>query len=161
VTTLEAIKTEVEQSLPAHLRASLHEAGIVLTLDVANGSQSLVDISDELAERELLGDMSSYPTEDTGVDNTIFISTKIGVRHGPRIKVAIDPPKSFSPGSVSASVSINDGKVAAGEIRSAELLRQVQRFIELNRDALLEYWDCQISTPELGRRLQSIDEGRR
>jgi hypothetical protein len=160
-TSLEAIKTKVEQSLPSDLRASLREAGIAVTLDVANGSRSLVDISDALAEREWLWDMSSFGKKTTGVDHNIFVSTNMGVQHGPRIKVAIDPPNSFSPRCVSASVSINDGQVVAGEIRSAALLKQVREFIELNREALIEFWNCQIGTDELHDRLRSIGEGRR
>ncbi len=158
--TLEAIKTEIEQSLPADLRASLHEAGIVLTLDVANGSQSLVDISDELAERELAGDMSSFGRKTTGVDNNIFVSTKAGARHGPRIKLAMDPPDSFNPLSKTASIAIDSGKVVAGEKVPAKLLKQVQQFITLNRDVLIEFWNCQIGADDLHERLKSIG-GRR
>jgi len=154
---LQAIKLRVERSLPPDVVADLREAGIILMLEAANGSsRPLVDISDELAEMEMLGDIASFPTEDTGVDNTIFISTKIGVRHAPRIKLAIDPPDSFSPGSVTASIAIDSGEVVAGEEPAAKVLKQVQRFIELNRDLLLEYWHCRISTAEFGRRVKSI-----
>ena len=155
---LQAIKVRVERSLPPDVVAAMREAGIVLTLEAAgaNGARPLVEISDELAEMEMLGDMASYPTEDTGVDNTIFISTKTGVRHGPRIKLAIDPPESFSPGGVTASIAIDSGQVVAGTEPSAKVLKQVRQWIELNRDALLEYWNCRISTPEFGRRMKSI-----
>src|SRR5258708_6437157 len=104
----------------------MREAGIMLTLEAANdSSRPLVDISDELAEMEMLGDMASFPREDTGVDNTIFISTKIGVRHAPRIKLAIDPPDSFSPGRVTASIAIDSGAVVAGEEPAARIGRAV------------------------------------
>src|SRR5258708_4454979 len=129
---LQAIKLRVERSLPPDVVADLREAGIILMLEAANGS--------------------SRPL----VDNTIFISTKIGVRHAPRIKLAIDPPDSFSPGSVTASIAIDSGEVVAGEEPAAKVLKQVQRFIDLNRDLLLEYRHCRISTAEFGRRAKSI-----
>jgi Domain of unknown function (DUF4160) len=111
------------------------------------------------AEREWLWDMSSFGEKTTGVNHNIFVSTRTGVPHGPRIKVAIDPPKSFSPDCVSASVSIADGKVMAGKV-PAKLLRQVQAFIELNRDVLFRFWNCEIGTDELHEQLRSIKEGK-
>ncbi len=69
---LQAIKLRVERSLPPDVVADLREAGIILMLEAANGSsRPLVDISDELAEMEMLGDMASFPTEDTGVDKDV------------------------------------------------------------------------------------------
>src|SRR5260370_2733088 len=154
---LQSIKRRVERSLPPDVVADMREAGIILTLEAASSSsRPLVDISDELAEMDMLGDVASFPTEDTGVDNTIFISTKIGVRHAPRIKLAVDPPDSFSPGSVTASIAIDSGGLLAGNYLAAKALKQVHRFIELNRDLLLEYWHCRISTAEFGRRVKSI-----
>lgn len=153
--TLEAIKESVERSLPPKVVAAMREAGVALTLDAAS-SGPIVGISDELAERELLGEMASYRQDDTGVDNTIFISTKSGARHGPRIKLAIDPPDSLNPLSETASIAIDSGNVVAGKVHSAKLLKQVQQFIELNRDLLLEYWECRISTADLGKRLKPI-----
>jgi hypothetical protein len=110
-------------------------------------------VADAAAEEEMLSEMASYGSDDTGVSNSIFISTKTGVRHGPRVKVAIDPPDSFSPGGKNATVTF-DGK-AIGEV-PAGLLWQVQQFISLNRKVLDEYWNEQISTGELSRRLQKI-----
>jgi hypothetical protein len=41
--------------------------------------------------------MVSYGKNVTGIDNTVFISPKGNARHGPGLKVAIDPPNSVSP----------------------------------------------------------------
>jgi hypothetical protein len=43
----------------------------------------------------------------------------------------------------------------AGELPS-RLLDQARRFIEANRDALLDYWEYRIDTEELRRRLRPI-----
>jgi hypothetical protein len=114
---------------------------------------------DELAERELLQEMVSVTKAETGVDNTIWISPKGNTRHAPRIKLAIDPPDSFDPRGETASIMIDDGKVVAGEVPS-KLRKQVRKFLDLNRDVLLEYWDYRIGTKQLFERLRSIEEGR-
>ena len=111
---------------------------------------------DQLAERELLAEMTSFGKDATGVDNTIFISPKGFTRHAPRIKVAIDPPDSFDPRGETASIMIEGSNVVAGEVPS-KLLRQVRKFLELNRGVLLDYWDYKISTKQLCERLKSIE----
>jgi hypothetical protein len=114
--------------------------------------------SNELAERELIGDMVSYRKRTTGVDNTVFISQKGFAKHGPRIKIAIEPPDSINVTSKTASVSINSGKVIAGDAAevSLALSKQVEKFIELNRAVLLDYWNAKISTEELQERLKAV-----
>ena len=104
---------------------------------------------------ELLEEMASFGAGDTGIDNSIFISTAYP-QHAPRIKLAIDPPDSFNPRSVTASIAIESGEVVAGKKPSAKLLKQVKQFLELNHDLLLEYWNCKISTATLAKRLKPI-----
>lgn len=102
-----------------------------------------------------LEEMVSYRKNVTGVENTIFISPKGYARHAPRIKVAIDPPLSLDPRSEVAVIDF-DGQLIAGAI-SSTLLDQAQRFIKLNRMALIDYWNYQIDTDELRHRLKAID----
>jgi hypothetical protein len=115
-------------------------------------------LADKLAEEEQLEHMVTYRKNVTGVDNTLFISPKVHARHAARIKVAINPPDTVSPTSETASVSIHDGSVVAGNAASMSsgLLAQVHRFINLNRATLLDYWDERIDTDELRNRLKSI-----
>jgi hypothetical protein len=56
---------------------------------------------------------------------------------------------------VTASVAISDGAVMEGQVPPA-LLAAVRKFIEANRAVLLDYWNYQIDTGELRRRLTSI-----
>jgi hypothetical protein len=102
-----------------------------------------------------LQEMVSYRKNVTGVDHTVFISPKGNARHAPRIKIAIDPPDSVDPRGVTVSVAL-DGNIAAGTV-TPELLRQARRFIELNRQVLLDYWNYRIDTEELRQRLLAID----
>jgi hypothetical protein len=116
---------------------------------------ALGELADQRAEEELLEEMVSYRKDVTGVENTIFISPKGNTRHAPRIQVAIDPPLSLDPRTKTASVAIADGTVVAGEV-PARLLDQARRFIDANRDALIDYWEYRIDTDQLRRRLTSI-----
>jgi hypothetical protein len=115
-------------------------------------------LADRLAEEEQLEHMVSYRKNVTGVENTLFISPKVHARHAARVKVAIDPPDTVSPTSETISVSIHDGSIVAGSADSvtASLLEQVRRFVDLNRDVLLDYWEERIDTDELRTRLKSI-----
>ena len=110
-----------------------------------------------LADREIdeAEDMVSLRKDRTGVDNTVFVSTKGYARHAPRIKIAIDPPDSLNPAAKTASMTIHDYSIAGAHI-PPHLVEQAKRFIERNRTALLDYWDNKIDTPELIERLRSI-----
>jgi hypothetical protein len=152
---LQSIKVLVERSLPPEVLAAMREAGIALMLNSSSGSQPVVRISDELAERELLEEMVSFRKRVTGVDHTIFISPKGFTRHAPRIKLAIDPPDSIDPRGATASIAIESGDVVDGDV-PAELLKQVRQFIELNHSVLLDYWDYRADTEELRERLKRI-----
>ncbi|MBV9565049.1 MAG: DUF4160 domain-containing protein [Bradyrhizobium sp.] len=111
-------------------------------------------LADALAEEEMLGEMVSFTSTVTGIHNTVFISTKAGVRRGPRLKLAVNPPTHFRADGETASVTF-EGTAVAGHVSSG-LLRQVQAFIELNRAVLLDYWEQRISTDELRERLRPI-----
>jgi hypothetical protein len=116
---------------------------------------ALIDLADELAEEELLEEMVSYRKNVTGVEHTVFISPRGKTRHAPRIKVAINPSDSIDPQAETASVTIAVGDVVAGSV-PAPLLDQVRRFIAVNREALLDYWDYRIDTDELRQRLKPV-----
>ncbi|MGA7809300.1 hypothetical protein [Bradyrhizobium sp.] len=157
----------VERSLPPALARELRQGGYYLTLGSSGPAPSLspapspplVRLDPALEEEEIaeLEAMASFGPAATGVSNTIFISPDVTGRHAARIKVAIDPPHSFKPGGKDSSISIADGSVTAGEHVPPALLRQLQQFIDLNREVLLAYWDGRIDTAQLVAGLKSID----
>jgi hypothetical protein len=118
--------------------------------------EDLHALADQLAEEELLEEMSSYRKRTTGVDNTIFISPKGNTRHAARLKVAIDPPDSINPRSETATVAIYSGELIDGKMSPA-LLEQIRQFIDINRDTLLDYWEYKISTDDMEQRLKRIN----
>src|SRR6266849_3721662 len=117
---------------------------------------AVVETLEAQAETEMLGDMSSFRTKHTGVASTIFISTTERVPHGPRIKLAIDPSDSLSPGCVNASIAIDSGEIVAGDKPGAKVLKQAREWIAINRDALLDYWHQRIDIVDFRERMKPI-----
>jgi hypothetical protein len=115
-------------------------------------------LADQLAEEELLEHMASFRKDATGVENTIWLSPKGRTRHAARVKVAIDPPHTLDATSETASVAVHDGSLVEGNMSSG-LLEQVRRFIALNREAIIDYWENRIDTCQLVQSLRAI-EGR-
>jgi hypothetical protein len=60
------------------------------------------------------------------------------------------------PRSLVAAITL-DGVVASGTVER-ELLKQVRRFIAINRQVLLDYWHYRIDTDELRQRLRQIED---
>jgi hypothetical protein len=152
----------VKRSLPEDLLRTLRQEGFSLTLGSSAvpypADAGIVRLDPALVEEEILEleAMASFGPSATGVSHAIFISPDVTRRHGPRIKVAIDPPLSFNVRAKNASLSIPDGEHVAGEPVPAALHAQLRQFIELNRDVLLAYWRQEIDTAELHNRLRSI-----
>jgi hypothetical protein len=117
-------------------------------------TMEIVGLADQLAEEELLEEMVSYRKDVTGVDNTIFIAPRGNTRHPARIKLAIDPPHTVDPRGKTAVVAIADGKVT-GDV-SSHLLEQARRFVDTNREVLLDYWEYRIDTETLRQRLKPL-----
>ena len=105
------------------------------------------------ADDDEAADMVSLREKTTGVENTIFIQTGEGARHAARIKIAVDPPHTLNARSAQASMAIHDYGIVGAYV-PPHVVEQAKRFIELNRDALLDYWDAKISTGDLLERLK-------
>ena len=86
---------------------------------------------------EALFEMANVYPEDTGLSFVVWISPKGRARHDARVKVArTDRATEFV-----ASLSIRpDVRVVAGDL-PADDLDLARRWIDLNRDALLDYRD--------------------
>lgn len=122
-------------------------AGRVVYLSDLGGTLALEEADEEAA------DMVSLRSEKTGVDNTIFVSTKGYGQHAPRIKIAVEPPHTFNAASKSASMAMHDHSIR-GEYLPPHIAEQAKQFIDRNREALLDYWECKIDTAQLIERLK-------
>jgi hypothetical protein len=106
-------------------------------------------------EEDEAGHMVSIVKKRSGIDNTLFASTKGNSRHAARIKIAIDPPDSLNETCKGASMALHDFSTVGAYMPSA-LVEQVKDFIDLNRAVLLEYWDARIDTGELLDRIKPV-----
>src|SRR5262245_42942614 len=109
----------------------------------------------ELIDEQEAEDMVSLTKQETGIANTIFVSPRGYAQHAARLKIAIAPPDTFDTTTKAASMALHDYSVT-GERVPPHLARQAERFIELNRAVLLAYWNNQIGTAELLRRILPI-----
>ena len=132
----------------------------VATIDMlrdfdANGIEpgQLAAMIDALEEQEQLYAMAILSSAKTGIDNTVYMIPVPQGRHGPRLKVAIDPPHAKRPGGIEATVPFDSDTVPPVDARLEQQLRQ---FIELNRPVLLAYWHGELTTDEFVVQLQSI-----
>jgi len=96
-------------------------------------------LADELATEELV-EMANLTDAQTGVPGTIFISTAMG-SHRPRIKYYEQPGRT----QPSFSVTISDSPTVVANSLPARVLRQMSaqviRWVMLNKDALLDFWN--------------------
>lgn len=104
-------------------------------------------------ERLKLEEMSNLFPADTGLKHIVWISTKSGrEKHQARIKITSSDGE--------ASIMIwGDPKIKSkrGNIDiSAKELRRIILFVELNREILLKHWNGEISSAELGRKIQKV-----
>jgi hypothetical protein len=100
---------------------------------------ALAEFVEALIEQEAEEDMVSAWPKDTGLDNAIKIIPG-NQRHGPRIKVAIDPPNRFVEGGLAASIPFGEDEIRApipADVVPRKVELQLRRFIELNRAVLL------------------------
>jgi hypothetical protein len=96
-------------------------------------------LAEELAEDDDVVEMANLKTAQTGVSETIFISTAMG-GNGPRMKYFLQPGRSQP--SVSGPVADNPTVVANSlPLRVArQMLPKVIEWMSRNRDALLDFW---------------------
>lgn len=99
----------------------------------------LIELAERLIEQEAEEDMVSALPGDTGLDNAIKIIPG-NPRHGPRIKVAINPPNRFVDGGATAVIPFGEDSISdpipAGVV-PPKVEQQLRQFIELNRQVLL------------------------
>jgi hypothetical protein len=102
-------------------------------------ASELAAVIEALEDQEDEEDMVSAWPRNTGLDNAIKIIPG-NPRHGPRIKVAIDPPDRFLDGGLTGSIPFGEdiiGDPVPKGVVPPKIERQLRRFIELNREVLL------------------------
>src|SRR4051812_37186854 len=102
-------------------------------------------------------DMANLSPTLTGLPMVVWISERGRARHDARVKVSqIHGRKAHPDQTVSVSVRPTVETVAGSTLDPRDLAL-VRRWIELNRDALLAYWEGDALTDEVIGRLVPVD----
>ncbi len=88
---------------------------------------------------EELFEMATLGPRTTGVNARLWVSQEMGKRHKPRLKIQMEHGSEMVPVSILEPVL-----QLAGAPLPAPVLKDVSQFIQLNRDALLAYWNGDI-----------------
>jgi len=109
------------------------------------------------AQGQALFDMANLRPERTGLPFVVFISQRGGARHDVRVKVASGARVRASE---MATVALRPRvRLVRGRLDQADLAL-LSRWIELNRDVLIKYWDGDIEfTEDAIADLRPIDPG--
>lgn len=107
-----------------------------------------------MSDSRLLWEMANITPDQTGLRYVVWASVSMG-QHACRIKVCLTPKSSARNFTVTVP-----GKIFIGEHSqsiSTKDRSDIERFVELNAEALLEFWKENISTRQLLDRLVPID----
>jgi hypothetical protein len=101
-------------------------------------------IKSELSLDEGTYEMANLRERTTGLPFVVFVSQKGNAQHPCRVKISKEPQTSrfFASVSVNEPVELKDGHMRSEDI---ELLT---KWIRLNQDVLLQYWDGDIQYTE-------------
>jgi hypothetical protein len=99
--------------------------------------------------------MANLRPAETGLPMVVWVSERGNARHDVRIKVSQTHGPRIDPTNTATVAVRPTPRLIAGQLSSADL-QVISRWIDLNRDVLLEYWDSTISTAELLQRLQPL-----
>lgn len=97
-------------------------------------------------ESENLFEMANLSPKRTGLPFVVWISPKAGAPHGVRVKVSKSPkvhPSELVPVAIRPDVHV----VGGGNL-SAHDLGLLKRWVDLNYDVIVKYWDGEIEYTE-------------
>ena len=109
------------------------------------------DLSTGIGDRnpddsEALFEMANLFSKHTGLPFVVWISYRGGAQHDIRVKVS-PGPKALPSQMVSIAVRPNI-HVVQGEMRASDLAL-LTKWIQLNQDALMRYWEGEIDTKDV------------
>lgn len=93
-------------------------------------------------EKMNLWEMANLRPKDTGLNVVIWVSSGQGVKHGPRIKVCSGPKWDETKCSTIPLTGIY--KVIGNADISQEEFSKIVKWIEINKKALLDFWNGKI-----------------
>ena len=115
---------------------------------------------EDLVEDAHLFEMSNFKKNETGLPVNIYVSSGSGLDYKlPRIKAMVDFGDKMN---IRNTISIilkkdfTEDDIVDYHRLPASIFKQLRKYINLNYDVLIDYWNDEISTTELTQRLQKI-----
>ena len=108
----------------------------------------------DLAEDELYALANFFPA-DTGLPMTVWVRPRSNERHSARIKVCAQHGPRMLPDDT-VTVVLSPRRVIPPGGLSADDLRAVNAWLDLNEATIREHWDGLISSAEVVRRMRRI-----
>jgi hypothetical protein len=96
-------------------------------------------------DSQALFEMANLFSKHTGLPFVVWISYKGGARHDVRVKVSRGPkvlPSEMISVAIRPHIRVVEGSLEAGD------LALLSKWIELNHDTLLKYWEGDIDTKD-------------
>jgi hypothetical protein len=109
----------------------------------------------EAADDDLYYEMANLYPRETGLPMTVWVSPRGRAQHDVRIKVHTTHGNRMIIANTAAVAVRPVPRVVEGQLNQPDE-QAVFRWVALNEDALVAYWDGQIGTIELGQRLQPL-----
>ena len=111
--------------------------------------------ADEAADDESSFDMANLSPALTGLPMVVWVSERGGARHDVRVRVSTIHGRTISPGQWAVVAVRPAPRLVHGTLSPADFAA-VSDWIRLNEAAIVDYWDYQLLTDELIRRLQRL-----
>ena len=106
------------------------------------------------ASDDLYGMANLYP-RTTGLPMTIWVSPRGGARHDARVKVSVTGGDRMVPEGAAVVGIRPEPRLIEGDLSRADFAAVV-RWIMLNREALIAFWEGELDTIELGQKLVRV-----
>ncbi len=105
-------------------------------------------------DSEALFEMANLFSKHTGLPFVVWISYRGGAQHDVRVKVSHGPkalPSEMVSVAIRPSVRVVGGKMSASD------LALLAKWVELNHDVLVKYWDGEIDTKDAMDAIRPIE----
>lgn len=87
-----------------------------------------------------LNEMSNLTKDESGLDHIVYVSTKQGVNHGPRVKVGVDKSNYWTGKTFTVTIQAEPVIIGDTEKIKRSELNDIVDWVKLNREYLLHYW---------------------
>jgi hypothetical protein len=106
-------------------------------------------------DSDLLFEMANLFPKHTGLPFVVWISVRGGAQHDVRIKIS-STPKAIPSKMTSVAVRPTVHLVGGGDEISGDDLKLLTKWIELNRDVIVRYWEGEMDTKDALDAIQSL-----